>query len=201
MTESDHSPLTGGDWTFSAAPAPPPRTIVLVGLMGAGKTVVGRRLAHRLGIPFIDADAEIETAAGCTISDFFSRFGEAAFREGEAKVIARLLEGPVCVLATGGGAFMNADTRAAIAAAGISVWLKADLDMLVRRTAGRGHRPLLAKGDPRAILAGLMEVRYPVYADADITVTLRDEGPDATCDRVRAALEGFLGHPLETVPS
>lgn len=201
MTDSDHSPLTGGDWTFSAAPAPPPRTIVLVGLMGAGKTVVGRRLAHRLDIPFVDADAEIEKAAGCTISDFFERFGEPAFREGEAKVIARLLEERTCVLATGGGAFMNADTRAAIAAAGISVWLKADLDMLVRRTAGRGHRPLLAKGDPRAILAGLMDLRYPVYAEADVTVDLRDEGPDATCERVISALETYLGHPLETTSS
>lgn len=183
--------------TYSAMTKPLDRPVALVGLMGAGKSVVGRRLAHRLNVPFLDADTEIERAAGCTIADFFERYGEAAFREGEAKVIGRLLDGPPCILATGGGAFINADTRAKIRAQAISIWLKADLDLLVRRTAGRTHRPLLNKGDPRATLDRLMRERYPIYASADITVTLVDEPPDSTCRRVLRALEGYLGHPLE----
>ncbi|GAB3127715.1 shikimate kinase [Novispirillum itersonii subsp. nipponicum] len=177
-------------------PQPLERTVTMVGLMGAGKSVIGKRLAARLGVPFIDADTAIENAAGFTIADFFARFGEAAFREGEAKVISRLLEGPVCVLATGGGAFMNANTRALIRSSATSIWLKASLDLLVSRTAGRSHRPLLNQGDPRAILGDLMERRYPVYAEADVIVPLVDESPDATCDRVQAALETHLGHPL-----
>ncbi len=182
--------------TFSAIPQPLHKTVTMVGLMGAGKSVIGKRLAARLGVPFVDADTEIENAAGFTIADFFARFGEAAFREGEAKVISRLLEGPVCILATGGGAFMNANTRALIRTSATSIWLKASLDLLVSRTAGRSHRPLLNQGDPRAILGDLMERRYPVYAEADVTVPLVDESPDATCDRVQAALETYLGHPL-----
>ncbi|SIS88696.1 shikimate kinase [Insolitispirillum peregrinum] len=176
--------------------APLARSVVLIGLMGAGKSVVGRRLANVLGVPFVDADAAIEEAAGCTIAEIFARFGEPAFREGETRVISRLLEGPPCVLATGGGAYMNEDTRQNIAAHGTAIWLKADLDLLVRRTAGRSHRPLLNQGDPRQILGDLMARRYPVYAGADVVVQVSDESPDATCRRVLNALIGHLGHRL-----
>lgn len=193
--------VADGNRTYSAVPARLDRTIVLVGLMGAGKSVIGRRLAHTLGVPFIDADIEIETAAGCTINDIFAQYGEAAFREGEARVMARLLEGPPCILAAGGGAFMNADTRAAIRAHGVSVWLKADLDLLARRTAGRGHRPLLNNKDPRQALADLIERRYPVYAEADVTVDMIEETPETSCRRVLDALHRHFGRPLEEIPS
>ena len=152
------------------------RSVVLVGLMGAGKSAIGRRLALRLDLPFVDADHEIETAAGCTIEDYFSRFGEAEFRKGERKVIERLLRGPVKVLATGGGSFMNPKTRTAIRASGISVWLRADLDTLVKRVKRRNNRPLLKRGDQRKILERLMQERYPIYALADIVVDSGD-GP------------------------
>ncbi len=138
--------------------------------MGAGKSAIGRRLATRLGMPFVDADTEIERAAGCTITDIFELHGEAAFRDGERRVIARLLTRPPHVLATGGGAFMDPATRAAIRANGISIWLKADLDLLLARVSRRSNRPLLAGGDARAILTRLMAERHPVYAEADITV-------------------------------
>ena len=153
-----------------------PRTIVLVGLMGAGKTCIGRDLAERLGLPFIDADQEIETAAGCSIEDIFSIYGESEFRAGERRVISRLLEGPVHVLATGGGAFMDADTREHILREATSIWLRADLDLLVSRVSRRGDRPLLKDSDPRTILKALIEERYPVYADADITIRGDDGG-------------------------
>ena len=168
------------------------RSIVLVGLMGAGKTSIGRRLAVRLGLPFVDADQEIEQAAGCTIEDFFTRFGEAAFREGERRVIARLLDESPRVIATGGGAFMDAATRAAIAERGCSIWLKADLDTLFKRVRRRGNRPLLRRGDPREVLAELMERRYPVYAEADLVVESR-EGPHEAVveDAVRALAERY----------
>ncbi len=152
------------------------RSLVLVGLMGAGKSSVGRRLAQVIGFDFVDADTEIEKAAGATIPEIFADHGEAAFRDGERKVIARLLEQPATVLATGGGAYMNAETRERIRSRGISIWLKAELDVLVRRCARRSHRPLLQNGDMRTILARLMDERYPVYAEADITVTSGD-GP------------------------
>ncbi len=168
------------------------RPIVLVGLMGAGKSCVGRRQAARLGRAFLDADSEFEAAADCTISDYFARHGEAAFRDGERKVIARLLDGPQCVLATGGGAFCDPATRARIAAAAVSLWLRADLDLLVRRTAGRDHRPLLRQGDPREVLERLMARRYPLYAEADVIVDTTDEAPDTTVDQVLAALAAFL---------
>lgn len=184
-----------------------PRTVVLVGLMGAGKSVVGRRLAHRLHVPFIDADHEIEKAAGQTIADIFASLGEEAFREGERKVMGRLLDGPVCVLAAGGGAFMCPETRRHILRRGISVWLRADLDLLVRRTAGRAHRPLLNQGDPRAKLQSLMTVRYPVYETADITIDAGEESPDATTSRVVDALRDWLDandsplpEPVENTP-
>lgn len=170
------------------------RPIVLVGLMGCGKSCVGRRMAARLGLPFLDADAEFETAAGCTISDYFAKHGEAAFREGERKVIARLLDGPQCVLATGGGAFCDPATRARIKEGAVSLWLRADLELLVRRTAGRDHRPLLKQGDPREILARLMEVRYPLYAEADIVIDTTDEPADVTVDQAMKALARFVEH-------
>ena len=168
---------------------PVDRSIVMVGLMGAGKTAIGKRLAARLELPFVDTDREIETAAGCTIPEIFARFGEPAFRDGERRVIARLLAGPRCVLATGGGAFMDPDTRATVKASGLSVWLKADLDTLVRRTARRTNRPLLNRGDPRDVLAGLMEQRYPIYAEADIHVQSLETPPDETTARVLDAIQ------------
>ncbi len=171
------------------------RTIVMVGLMGAGKSAIGKRLAQALGLGFVDADKEIEEAAGCTIPEIFARYGEPAFRDGERRVIARLLEGPVCVLATGGGAFMDEGTRARIKAGGLSIWLRADLDTLVRRTARRTNRPLLNAGDPRAILGELMTKRYPVYADADLTVDSFDAPPEATTQRVLEALRAHLARP------
>lgn len=169
-----------------------PRTLVLVGLMGAGKTNIGRRLAQRLGLDFVDADSEIEAAAGETIEEIFERRGEAAFREGERKVIARLLGNPVHVLATGGGAFMDPGTRALIRDRGISIWLRADLDLLHQRVSRRSNRPLLKHGDSREILARLIDQRYPVYAEADVTVDTVDGPPEATLERVIAALEQYL---------
>ena len=173
------------------APAAAPvltRTIALVGLMGAGKSSVGKRLAAQLGLPFCDADEEIEKAAGLSISEIFARYGEAEFRDGERRVIARLLDEPPHVLATGGGAFMNAETRALIKARAISVWLKADVEVLARRVARKDTRPLLAGKDPKAVLTELAAVRYPVYAEADITVE-SGEGPhQASVDAVIAAL-------------
>ncbi len=176
------------------------RTIVLVGLMGAGKSCIGRRLAARLGLPFRDADAEIERAAGCSIEDIFQLHGEAAFREGENRVICRLLTGAPHVLATGGGAFMNPDTRAAIEARAISVWLRADLDLMLKRTSRRNNRPLLKHGDPRKILSDLMAQRYPVYADADLVVDSVDGPPEVTVERVLAALRDRAAAPQEAVP-
>ncbi len=146
------------------------RTIVLVGLMGAGKTTVGRRLAEALHMPFKDADHEIEEAAGLTVSEIFKKYGEEHFRDGERKVIARLIEGKPCVLATGGGAFMNDETRALIKADAVSVWLNAELDLLLERVMRRDTRPLLKDGDPREILERLIDERYPIYAEADLVV-------------------------------
>lgn len=168
------------------------RTVVLVGLMGAGKSCVGRRLAARLGVAFIDADQEIEKAAGQTIRDVFANYGEAAFRDLERKVMARLMSGPPGVLATGGGAFMDAATRALIKEKGLSLWLRADLDLLVKRTMGRDHRPLLKIGDTREILRRLIDERYPVYAQADLTVDSTDQPAEITVDTVQAALETRL---------
>ena len=169
-----------------------PRTLVLVGLMGAGKTSVGRRIAQRLGLGFIDADAEIEAAAGCTIAEIFARHGEAAFRDGERRVIARLLEDPAHGLATGGGAFMDEETRRCIRARGISLWLRAELDVLVRRVARRTHRPLLNQGDPKETLTRLMTIRHPVYAEADIIVDSLDAPTETTVDRCLDALAGYI---------
>lgn len=166
----------------------PARTVVLVGLMGAGKTKIGRRIAARLDLPFFDSDEEIETAAGETIEEIFANRGEAVFRDGERRVIARLLQGPVHVLATGGGAFMDAQTRRIIARRGVSVWLRADLNVLFARVSRRTNRPLLKTPDPRAVLAELIERRYPIYAEADITIDSGEGPPDATAGRAIAAL-------------
>ena len=166
----------------------PRQTIVLVGLMGVGKTTVGRRLAQSLGIPFVDADAEIEKAAGCEISSIFKSYGEAAFREGEKKVICRLLGDPPHVLATGGGAFMNDQTRAAIKDRAISVWLDADIATLVERTGRKNTRPLLANGDPKEILTSLANERNPIYAEADIRVQSGAGPHEEVVDAVLAAL-------------
>ena len=167
---------------------PPARTLVLVGLMGAGKSCIGRKLAQRLQLPFLDADQEIEQAAGCSIPEIFERHGEAHFRDGERRVIARLLDGPVQVLATGGGAFMDEGTRAIVKQHGISIWLRADLDLLVRRTARRDNRPLLKRGNPREILANLMAIRYPVYATADLIIESDEGPPEAAVERIVQAL-------------
>jgi shikimate kinase len=150
------------------------RALVLVGLMGAGKTSVGRRLAEKLEIPFVDADHEIELAAGKTIPEIFNDHGEEYFREGERRVITRLLENGRQVLATGGGAFMNVETREKIKGHGLSLWLKADLDLLLKRVAKRNDRPLLLKEDPTIVMKRLIDQRYPIYAEADITVESRD---------------------------
>jgi shikimate kinase len=150
------------------------RPIVLVGLMGAGKTSVGRRLAEKLGIPFVDADHEIEAAAGKPIREIFADHGEAYFREGERRVIQRLIGNGAQVLATGGGAYINEETRARIQQQGVSVWLRAALPLLMKRVGKRNDRPLLLADDPEAVMRGLMEQRYPIYALADVTVESRD---------------------------
>lgn len=168
------------------------RPIVLIGMMGAGKSSVGRRLAGRLGIAFVDADSEIETAAGMTVPEIFEIRGEAEFRSGEARVIARLLDNGPQVLATGGGAFMNADTRKAIRSKGISIWLRAEPDVLLRRIMRRNDRPLLRTPDPAATLKQLITARYPVYAEADLTIDSRDVVHDVIVDEAVAALNALL---------
>lgn len=167
------------------------RTITLVGLMGVGKTSVGRRLATALGLPFRDADHEVEAAAGRCIADIFADLGEAAFREGERRVIARLLEEPPHILATGGGAFMNAETRKLIKDHSLSVWLKADIEVLARRVGKKDTRPLLVGKDPVVVLTGLAEQRYPIYAEADVTIETRDTPHNVTVDLV---LQTLLAH-------
>jgi shikimate kinase len=173
-----------------------PRSIVLVGMMGVGKSSIGRRLAARLGVPFVDADAEIEKAAGMSIADIFARHGEAYFRSGEARVIARLLESGPQVLASGGGAVMNADTCAAIKARGVSVWLRAEIDVLMRRIAKRKHeRPMLQTDDPSETLRQLLIAREPAYAQADLTVQSREGPHDAIVAEIMRAVSGFLEMP------
>ncbi|MCF3629671.1 shikimate kinase [Thalassospiraceae bacterium LMO-SO8] len=161
------------------------KTIVLVGLMGAGKSSVGRILATKLGLPFIDSDDEVETAAGCSIEDIFEIYGEPAFRDVEERVIDRLLNGPPMVLSSGGGAFMNPRTRARIAETATSVWLRADLEILERRTKRRAAgRPLLKGTDPSEKLKQLINERYPVYEQADIIIESVDETPEKTADKI-----------------
>ncbi len=167
------------------------RTVVLVGMMGAGKSTIGRRLAQRLGAPFVDADHEIEAAAGLSIPDIFRTLGEAAFRDGERRVIARLLDDPPHVLAMGGGAFVDPDTRAATKAKAISIWLSTDVDTLFRRVARRANRPMLFVDDPRAQLEKLLIERTPSYREADIVVAGGDAPPDAAAADAEAKLLAF----------
>ena len=164
------------------------RSIVLVGMMGAGKSSIGRRLASEFNLPFVDADTEIETAAGMSIPEIFEAHGEPYFRSGEARVIARLLESGPQVLASGGGAFINPQTRALIRARGISVWLKADLEVLLRRIKRRSDRPLLKTDDPEQTLRQLIAERYPIYAEADVTIHSRDVSHDAIVADIVAGL-------------
>ncbi|GBE44082.1 shikimate kinase 1 [bacterium BMS3Bbin10] len=164
------------------------RSIVLIGLMGAGKTAIGRRLARQLDLAFVDADTEIERAAGKSISDIFADHGENHFRDGERKVISRLLDGGPQVLATGGGAYMNEQTRKTIAKQGISIWLKAELKILLERVRRRDHRPLLKTGDPKEVMKRLMDERYPVYESADITAVSRDVPHDVIVGEIMDAL-------------
>lgn len=175
----------------------PRRTIVLVGLMGAGKTNIGRRLGARLNLPFFDSDLEIEAAAGETIEEIFANRGERAFRDGERRVITRLLGQPVHVLATGGGAFMDPAAREVIVRRGVSLWLRADLEILVARVSRRGNRPLLKGGDARAVLADLIEQRYPVYDGADVVIDSGEGAPELTVNRAIAALASC---PLASQP-
>jgi len=169
------------------------RSVVLIGMMGAGKSAIGRKLAARLGIPFVDADAEIEAAADMSIPEIFASQGEAYFRDGEKRVIARLLESGPQVLATGGGAFMNPDTRALIGRKGVSVWLKAEFDVLMRRIKRRADRPLMRTANPAETLRQLMAERYPVYAEADMTIQSRDVPHETIVSEILAALAASVG--------
>lgn len=169
-----------------------PRTVALVGLMGAGKSAIGKRLALRLGLPFVDADDEIERAAGCSIAEFFEKYGEQEFRAGERRVIARLLEETPRILSTGGGAYMDPETRALMRTKALTIWLRAELDVLFERVRKRAHRPLLRQGDPREILDRLMQQRYPIYAEADIVVDSTAQPADRTTEQVIDALRAYL---------
>jgi shikimate kinase len=173
------------------------RSVVLVGMMGVGKSSIGRRLAGRLAVPFVDADTEIEKAAGMSISDIFARHGEADFRGGEARVIARLLDAGPQVLATGGGAVMNEGTRTAIKSKGVSIWLCAEFEVLMRRIAKRREdRPMLQTEDPAETLRQLLEVREPIYALADLTIQSREGPHDAIVGEIITALAAFLNVPV-----
>jgi shikimate kinase len=178
-----------------AAGIAPPRTIALVGLMGAGKSTVGRRLAQALDLPFADADTEIAAAAGRSVESIFAEHGECEFRRGERQVIARLLAGPVHVLATGGGAFIDPRTRALMKERAISIWLKAPLDVLMKRVAKRDDRPLLKEDDPRAVMQRLMDDRYPIYAEADLTIETGHGPHNAAVALILDALRAHLVKP------
>ncbi|MBD0414131.1 shikimate kinase [Oryzicola mucosus] len=174
------------------------RSIVFVGLMGAGKTAIGRKVANTLGIPFTDSDHEIESVSRMTVPELFERYGESEFRALEQRVIGRILEAGPQVLSTGGGAYMNAQTRQTIAERGVSVWLKAELDLLMERVAKKQNRPLLKNPDPRGTLAKLMDERYPVYALADLTVPTRDERKEIIAGEVIEAIARHLdGNPKQ----
>jgi shikimate kinase len=168
------------------------RSVVFVGLMGAGKTAIGRKLSQMLGLPFVDSDHEIEAVSRMTIAELFEQYGEAEFRALEQRVIERLLKGGPQIFSTGGGAFMNEQTRLGIAARGVSVWLKADHDLLMQRVAKKPSRPLLQNPDPRAVMARMMEQRYPIYAAADITIKTRDERREVIAAEVVEALKAKL---------
>ncbi|MDX2306927.1 MAG: shikimate kinase [Hyphomicrobium sp.] len=175
-----------------------PRSIVLVGLMGCGKSSVGRRLAARLGLTFVDTDEEIERVAAKSITEIFEDHGEPYFRDGERRVIARLLSSGPQVLATGGGAFIAPDTRAAIRERGVSIWLRAELPVLMRRVMKRDNRPLLKKGDPEAVMRDLMAARYPIYSEADLTVESRDVPHEVIVSEVLASLDRHLSRAAAT---
>ncbi len=168
------------------------KPLVLVGMMGAGKTTVGRRLAARLGRRFIDSDAEIEKAAGMNINDFFALHGEAEFRAGESRVISRIIKEENIVLGTGGGAFINAETRELVRAEGLSIWLKADFELLFARVSRRANRPLLQTANPRETLKNLIDQRYPVYAEADVTVVSHDVPHEVVVDAVITRVRDYL---------
>ena len=194
MPKSEPAPSDGGEsLEAKVSRLLAGRTLVMVGMMGAGKSSVGRRLATRLGVPFVDADSEIERAANATITEMFERHGESYFRDGERRVIRRLLDGSQKVLATGGGAFIQPDTRAAIKESAVSIWLKADRDLILSRIKRRGNRPLLKNGEPAEILDRLIDERYPVYAEADIHIQSRDVAHDVVIDDILAALAEHLG--------
>ncbi|MEZ5971707.1 MAG: shikimate kinase [Hyphomonadaceae bacterium] len=173
----------------------PGRTVALVGLMGAGKTTIGRRLAHALALPFVDADEAIVAAAGRSIEDIFAERGECEFRRGERQVIARLLDGEPQVLATGGGAFIDPRTRALVKERAISIWLKAPLDVLMKRVSKRDHRPLLKEADPRAVMQRLMDERYPIYAEADLTIETGAGPHNSAVSHILTALRAHLTKP------
>ena len=187
MLQSAHPqpPGPGGSETGRAAGA---RPIVLVGLMGVGKSTVGRRLANRLRLPFVDADHAIEEAAGMTVAEIFDRFGEPYFRDGERRVIARLMDGTPKVIATGGGAFINADTRALILAESLAIWLDANPDVLAERVGRRDTRPLLRGRNPRQVLAELATIRNPIYAEAHIHITSNTAPHEATVNAILKAI-------------
>jgi shikimate kinase len=176
----------GGQPSGAAAPGRLDRTIALVGMMGVGKSTVGRKLGEQLGVPFVDSDEEIEKAAGLSVKEIFDKHGEAEFRRGERKVIERLLNGPPIVLATGGGAYMDAETRALMKEKAVTVWLRADLDVIWKRVSRRDTRPLLKRDNPKKVLAELDAVRAPIYAEADIVV---DSGDGPATEAVSAVLE------------
>jgi shikimate kinase len=177
----------------------PIKTIVLTGMMGAGKTCIGCKLAERLGLPFMDADSHIAEAAGRSVSEIFERHGEEVFRDSERRVIARLLGEPVHVLAIGGGAFTDLETRALISQKALSVWLRADIELLLRRVLRRNTRPLLKIGNPREILEKLMEERYSAYAQANVIVDSADAAPEVTVGKTYEALAAYIkGNPHES---
>lgn len=192
MTEIASPNVAAGNGTASALAGLGRRSIVLVGMPGAGKSAVGRRLGAKLGLPFVDADVEIEKAAGMSIPDIFSAHGEPYFRAGEARVIARLLDHGPQVLATGGGAFMNPETRALLRSKAVTVWLKAEFEVLMRRIKRRADRPLLKTEDPAATLKALLDQREPVYGEADLVVCSRDEPHETIVDEVIAAIADEL---------
>jgi shikimate kinase len=192
MPETALPALTGTSQEAAIAAVLGTRSIVLVGMMGAGKSTIGRRLAARLRLPFLDADGEIETAAGMSIPDIFETHGEAHFRDGEARVIARLLEAGPGVLATGGGAFMRTETRERIRGKAVSIWLKADADIIMRRVKRRADRPLLQTADPAATVGRLIEEREPVYQCADLTIWSRDVPHEKIVDECIEALHALL---------
>ncbi|MBC7985803.1 MAG: shikimate kinase [Sphingomonadaceae bacterium] len=188
MTPATQEPIAQAGDRDAAIAAWRERPIVLVGLMGTGKSTIGRRLAARLNLPFTDADQEIEAAAGMSVGEIFERFGEPYFRDGERRVIARLIDGAPKVIATGGGAFINEETRALILATGVAIWLDADLDTLAERVARRDTRPLLKGRDPRETLAELAAARNPIYAEAHLHIRSETQPHEATVDKILEAL-------------